>query len=83
MLLPERSLAFVSRAWERESTESIEAEAQENEFAALRDALLDHACALLAKAKGMHDELERVYRPYMDFAALTEYTNSVIHALFD
>ena len=83
VLLPGRSLAFVSRAWESESIESIEAEPEENEFAAMRDALLDHACALLAKAKGMHDELERVYRPYMDFPSLTAYTDSVIHILFD
>ena len=82
VLLPERSLAFVSRAWERESMESIEAES-ENEYAPLLDALLDAACAQLDKAKGMHDELERVYRPYMDFAALTEYTDGVISSLFD
>ena len=82
VLLPERSLAFVSRAWEREGTESIEAES-ENEYAPLLDALLDAACAQLAKAKGMHDELERVYRPYMDFAALTEYTERVISSLLD
>ena len=82
VLLPERSLAFVSRAWERESTESIEAES-ENEYAPLLDELLDAACAQLAKAKGMHDELERVYRPYMDFSALTEYTEGVISSLFD
>ena len=82
VLLPERSLAFVSRAWERESMESIEAES-ENEYAPLLDELLDAACAQLAKAKGMHDELERVYRPYMDFAALTEYTERVISSLLD
>ena len=82
VLLPERSLAFVSRAWERESTESIEAE-YENQYAPLLDELLDAACAQLAKAKGMHDELERVYRPYMDFSALTEYTEGVISSLFD
>ena len=82
VLLPERSLAFVSHAWERESTESIEAES-ENEYAPLLDALLDAACVQLAKAKGMHDELERVYRPYMDFAALTEYTERVISSLLD
>ena len=82
VLLPERSLAFVSRAWERESTESIEAES-ENEYAPMLDELLDAACAQLAKAKGMHDELERVYRPYMDFAALTEYTERVVSSLFD
>lgn len=82
VLLPERSLAFVSRAWESESTESIEAES-ENEYAPMLDELLDAACAQLAKAKGMHDELERVYRPYMDFAALTEYTERVISSLLD
>ena len=82
VLLPGRSLAFVSRAWERESTESIEAES-ENEYAPLLDELLDAACAQLAKAKEMHDELERVYRPYMDFAALTEYIDSVVSSLFD
>ena len=82
VLLPERYLAFVSRAWERESTESIEAEC-ENQYAPLLDELLDAACAQLAKAKGMHDELERVYRPYMDFSALTEYTEGVISSLFD
>ena len=82
VLLPERSLAFVSRAWERESTESIEAES-ENEYAPMLDELLGAACAQLAKAKGMHDELERVYRPYMDFAALTEYTERVISSLLD
>lgn len=82
VLLPECSLAFVSRAWERESTESIEAES-ENEYAPLLDELLDAACAQLAKAKGMHDELERVYRPYMDFSALTEYTERVIGSLLN
>ena len=42
-----------------------------------------HATIELDKAKGMHDELERVYRPYMDFSALTEYTDGVISSLFD
>lgn len=82
VLLPGSSLAFVSRAWGRESTESIEDEA-ENEYAPLLDELLDAACTQLDKAKGMHDDLELVYRPYMDFAALTEYTDGVISSLFD
>ena len=30
------------------------------------------ACAVLAEAKALHDELERVYRPYMDFPSLDE-----------
>ena len=72
----------ICRAWGRESTESIEDEA-ENEYAPLLDELLDAACTQLDKAKGMHDELERVYRPYMDFSALTEYTDGVISSLFD
>ena len=40
------------------------------------------AYALLSRAKALHDELEAVYRPYMDFSALTAYTQETIRALF-
>lgn len=36
----------------------------------------------LAEAKALHDELEAVYRPYMDFAALTAYTDKTVKELF-
>lgn len=36
----------------------------------------------LREAKALHDKLEGVYRPYMDFDALTRYTNEYIEKLF-
>ena len=36
----------------------------------------------LRAAKGLHDKLEAIYRPYMDFDALTRYTNEYIEKLF-
>ena len=32
--------------------------------------------------KALHDELEAVYRPYMDFAALTDFTEAEIARIF-
>ena len=43
---------------------------------------MDFAIARLKTAKALHDELESLYRPYMDFPALTEYTESCIRKLF-
>ena len=36
----------------------------------------------LQKAKALHDRLEAVYRPYMDFEALTEFTHREIRRIF-
>ena len=36
----------------------------------------------LAEAKALHDELEAVYRPYMDFPALTAYTEETVKRVF-
>ena len=36
----------------------------------------------LRKAKALHDRLEAVYKPYMDFEALTAYTDDSIEKLF-
>lgn len=36
----------------------------------------------LCEAKTLHDKLEAVYRPYMDFEALTAYTEACIEKLF-
>lgn len=46
-------------------------------------ALYAQAYALLEKAKALHDELESVYRPYMDFSALTEFTKRTIQQTFE
>ncbi|MBQ9686853.1 MAG: hypothetical protein IJV41_09985 [Oscillospiraceae bacterium] len=37
----------------------------------------------LTEGKRLHDELEAIYRPYVDFDALTEYTDKTIEKLFD
>ena len=37
----------------------------------------------LREAKTLHDKLESIYKPYMDFDALTGYTASYIERLFD
>ena len=36
----------------------------------------------LREAKALHDKLEAVYKPYMDFAALTAYTDEYVKKLF-
>ena len=36
----------------------------------------------LRAAKALHDKLEAIYRPYMDFDALTRYTDENIEKLF-
>lgn len=37
----------------------------------------------LSRAKLLHDELEHVYHPYVDFAALTKFTDEYIEKLFE
>ena len=86
VLIPECSLAFVSARLGFSSGELLGSPASgsaEQEVAAqLYGRTLSLAYDRLREAKALHDELERVYRPYMDFAALDEYTESVINALF-
>jgi len=49
----------------------------------VRGYLREQATGLLSRAKALHDELEAVYRPAMDFAALTEFTDKYIENLFE
>ncbi len=46
------------------------------------DRALARAMDDLREAKLLHDKLEAVYRPYMDFDALTAYTDAYIEKLF-
>ena len=69
VLLPEAGLGFFSP--EKEGPES-----------ALRDAVLRRAVERLQKAKRLHDELEAAYRPFVDFAALTAFTEDYLRSLF-
>ena len=45
-------------------------------------ALYAEAYEKLRQAKVLHDALEAVYRPYVDFAALTEYTEKSVEEIF-
>lgn len=43
---------------------------------------LEPALAKLREAKTLHDEMEALVRPYMDFAALTDFTENTLRELF-
>lgn len=59
----------------------VKAESRQHENP-IKSRLRDQATALLSSAKELHDELESVYRPYMDFEALTKYTDKYIEKMF-
>ena len=44
--------------------------------------IMELACLNLAEAKRLHDELESIYKPYMDFSALDKFTEQEIKKLF-
>ena len=69
LLLPELALGFRLEVPERRET-------------ALYDAVLGQAMERLREAKALHDELEAVYRPFVDFEALTAFTEEYLDGLF-
>jgi hypothetical protein len=66
LLLPEKKTAL-----------RVSPDALQQESAALSQALL-----LLKEAKELHDEMEAVYYPHMDFAGLSAFTEHTIQKLF-
>lgn len=93
VLLPEAGLAFAAGDWEAPQTRSIRLDAmlpplEPEEKRRLRLArqreqeTLDEAVRELARAKALHDELEAVFRPYMDFPALDAFAERTIRDLF-
>lgn len=92
LLLPERALAVVAeeRPGARKADRRLHLDAIPNStrLAPLRpalrararesEALLARACASLAAAKALHDELEALYRPHVDFAGLDALTEDHI-----
>ena len=68
VLLPERSLALLAQ--------------EEPEPAPARRAKA-RAMEKLREAKALHDALEEIYRPFMDFKALDAFTERSLRALFD
>lgn len=86
VILPELSMGFVGAAFGMDAGRSIRLDAyarmpEGDGGDALYEELLSVAVGHLNKAKELHDRLEAVYRPYMDFSALTEYTEEVIGRL--
>ena len=92
LLLPERALAVVAeeRPGARKADRRLHLDAIPDsarlapQRPALRararesEALLARACASLAAAKALHDELEALYRPHVDFAGLDALTEDHI-----
>jgi len=92
VLIPELSLGFVGNGWEPGNETEITMDAllpkdkarelrtQLREIRRIEDKIMGLACAFLAEAKQLHDELEEVYKAAMDFKALDEYTEEYIKA---
>ena len=66
LLLPERGLAFTAAPDPTPASQ----------------AMLEQAVAALREAKAFHDELEACYRPHMDFAGLSAFTEKLLRDLF-
>lgn len=90
VLLPGCSLAFVAGNWDLPDTRHIRIDSLPEPQAAkaarheqrraqrLYAAAIAQAIGKLGQAKALHDELEAVYKPYMDFAALDTFTTAQI-----
>lgn len=94
VLIPGCGLAFADAGWDFEQAKHMridsliptktqqELRPELREAARLEKQLLSLAYEKLSQAKALHDKLEAEYKPYMDFAALTKYTESEIKKLF-
>ena len=94
VLIPQASLALLRGCWEIEGARHIRLDAlvpaqsqkeMRNSLRAgrrLEKECMAAALAKLSQAKALHDALEAVYRPYMDFAALTNFTAEEIRRIF-
>lgn len=93
VLLPQSGVAFADDGWELEDAKHIRLDAivpsfiQQTLRAELRESskltgrIMALAYEKLKEAKALHDELEAVYKPHMDFPALTRFTDSEIKKL--
>ncbi len=93
LLIPELSLAFISSSRDvpyssdhyRKIRLDTKIESQFNssmrknakELRHLRRSFIDKACSLLSSAKLVHDELENIYNPYIDFDSLYAFADEL------
>ena len=94
VLLPSSKIAFAVESTGIEGAETINCDSfipvaslkaalpEIREGEKLRFQLISLAVAKLTEAKALHDELESVYKPYMDFEALTCFTDDYINNFF-
>lgn len=96
LLLPEHGLGFVSASameisdpWRHVRLDALiepsalrAARSELRRRDKLRDELTGEAVHWLSRAKEYHDELERVYNPHVDFAALDAFTNETLDRIF-
>ena len=81
VLLPDCGLAFVDPGWELPGSQHIQLHTTASHSPAPFAALMDQALEKLRQAKALHDQLEAVYKPYMDFPALDAFTAQEIEKL--
>lgn len=74
VLLPDCGLVFVDPGWELPGQQLIRLSDAPEQDAPQFAPLMEQAIHRLHQAKALHDEMEAVYRPYMDFAALDAFT---------
>ena len=74
LLLPDCGLAFVDRGWDLPGCQHIQPGTDPSHSPAPFSALMDQAMEKLRQAKALHDRLEAIYKPYMDFPALDGFT---------
>lgn len=94
LIFPQAGLALTDGSWNVEGAKHIradlvlpgelrrEAASMQARAANASKASLNLALDRLRRAKELHDQLEAVYRPYMDFAALSVFTDKTISELF-
>lgn len=94
ILIPGASLALLRGCWDIEGARHIRLDAlvpaqRQKELRSelragrrLETECMASALAKLRQAKVLHDALEAVYRPYMDFSSLTAFTGEEIKRIF-
>ena len=94
LLLPKGGLALLAGDWPLPASRHVRLDvmavdalssderAERRQGLRARDAAKAAALAKLETAKALHDELEAVYRPSVDFAALTDFTERTVIGLF-
>ena len=89
VLLPELGICFAAAAPEGEKRGVTihfgkERQGRDNKAyeSPIKDKLREEATKLLSQAKALHDELEAVYKPHMDFDALNSFAEEYIKNMF-